>query len=141
VKIPSGIELINQVNEEPPIRVDKTRMQRVVVNLIRNAMEAMPQGGKLTIASTFDARNLQLSVSDTGQGIPEEMKERIWKPLKTTKAKGIGLGLAICKRFVEAHGGNIEVHSEIGKGTTFTIVLPPAAASKSKLQPVIAQVP
>jgi signal transduction histidine kinase len=84
----------------------------------------MPNGGRLRIASQVVGKNVQLSVSDTGGGIPDELMERIWKPLKTTKAKGVGLGLAICKRFVEAHGGKITVESERGRGATFKISLP-----------------
>ena len=134
VKIPPQIEMENYVSGEQPIFVDRSRMQRVVINLIRNAVEAMPTGGKLTISSKEDSSCVQLSVSDTGPGIPDELKERIWKPLKTTKAKGVGLGLTICKRFVEAHRGNIEVQSKVGSGATFTVTLPLADANKSKLQ-------
>jgi PAS domain S-box-containing protein len=126
VTVPKGIELANDVGGEQTILVDKSKMQRVVVNLIRNAIEAMPTGGRVTIESKEDPPNVHLSVSDTGPGIPIEVQAKIWKPLKTTKAKGIGLGLTICKRFVEAHHGKIEVQSETGKGATFKITLPRA---------------
>ena len=130
VKLGPTIELVNQVGDDP-IFVDKTMIQRVVLNLIRNALEAMPAGGKLTLSSQQNDQSVELSFSDTGAGIPAELKERIWKPLKTTKAKGIGLGLAICKRFVEANHGKIAVQSELGKGATFTITLPKPAEPSS----------
>jgi signal transduction histidine kinase len=125
--------------EGPPLSVDITKMQRVVINLIRNAIEAMPTGGRLTIVSSISSQNVELSVSDTGAGIPEELQERIWKPLKTTKARGVGLGLAICKKLVEAHQGRIEVQSEPGKGATFKVVLP-ITDQPNKPRPAIALV-
>jgi len=124
IALPPEVELTNHVSDEPALLVDKTRMQRVVINLVRNAIEAMPNGGRIIVVGRRDAQNAELTVSDTGPGIPEELKQRIWKPLNTTKAKGIGLGLAICKRFVEAHGGRIEALNERGKGATFKILLP-----------------
>jgi len=124
IAIPATIELTSHVPDKPTLLLDKTRMQRVVINLVRNAIDAMPEGGKISVTSGGDAQTVELTVADTGPGIPDELKEQIWKPLKTTKAKGIGLGLAICKRFVEAHSGRIEVLSESGKGTSFKIILP-----------------
>ena len=84
----------------------------------------MPNGGKLKIESRIVDGMWKLSFSDTGIGMPEEIKEKIGKPLLTTKAKGMGLGLAICKRIVEAHRGSISVESHPGKGTTFTVSIP-----------------
>jgi PAS domain S-box-containing protein len=124
IRIPPNIELTKLVNQEVTVEVDKVPMQRALVNLIRNAIEAMPEGGKLKIKGGGDSKSIELSISDTGPGIPDDVKVRMWKPLKTTKPKGIGLGLAICKRLVEAHGGRIEVKSEVGVGATFTIILP-----------------
>ena len=124
VSIPQPIELINQASEETTLSVDKTKMQRVIINLVRNAIEAMPSGGRITITSFTDSTSAGFSIADTGPGIPDEVKDKLWKPLKTTKARGIGLGLAICKRFVEAHRGRIEVLSETGKGTTFKVTIP-----------------
>jgi len=84
----------------------------------------MPQGGTLTTSSEQISGNVEISISDTGSGIPEKVMKNLWKPLQTTKAKGLGLGLAICKRVIDAHGGSIAVKSGIGEGTTVTICLP-----------------
>jgi signal transduction histidine kinase len=84
----------------------------------------MPTGGELSMTSTEAKGILEVKFADTGEGIPDDVMRNLWKPLKTTKSKGIGLGLAICKRIVETHGGSIEVESMPGKGTTFTIRLP-----------------
>jgi PAS domain S-box-containing protein len=134
VKIPPTIEVRILVGEETTVEIDKPRMQRAVVNLIRNAIEAMPKGGRLTIKSGGGSKSVELSISDSGMGISDEVKAKMWKPLKTSKPKGIGLGLAICKRLVEAHDGKIEVESEVGKGATFTIILPRARGGAVALQ-------
>jgi len=102
--------------------VDK--MRRVFLNLTLNAVDAMPKGGTLTIASTRSGDNVHITFRDTGEGMTTENLTRIWSPLFTTKAKGIGLGLAIAKRFVEAHGGSISVETKLGKGSTFTVTIP-----------------
>jgi signal transduction histidine kinase len=99
-------------------------MQRVFLNLIKNALEAMPNGGKLLVESHEQNGQVLINFSDTGIGIPEESIHELWTPLKTTKAKGTGFGLPICKRIVEAHGGRISVSSILGKGTVFTLTLP-----------------
>jgi len=84
----------------------------------------MPKGGKLTIESKETNDNLELAFTDTGTGMPKDIVEKIWKPLFTTKAKGMGFGLAICKRIVEMHGGQISVKSAVGKGSTFIVNIP-----------------
>ncbi len=121
---PSNIRVSNLTSDQPRIEVDAENMKRVFVNLIRNSIEAMPEGGELTIRSTESDGNLQINVSDTGAGITDEAGGRIWAPFFTTKAKGIGLGLSVCKRIVEAHKGHISFSTEIGKGTTFTLAIP-----------------
>jgi signal transduction histidine kinase len=135
IKIPPSVELTKLLDQEVTVEVDQVPMQRVIVNLVRNALEAMPDGGKLTIKDGGDCKNIELSISDTGHGIPDDIKARMWKPLKTMKPKGIGLGLAICKRLVEAHHGKIEVKTEIGLGTTFTIILPRTHLNEAAIQP------
>ena len=85
--------------------------------------EALPETGKLTIKSKEAKGKVEISVADTGEGIPKETLDKLFLPLFTTKSKGMGLGLAICKRIVEAHGGDISVESAVGKGTMFTITL------------------
>ena len=99
-------------------------MKRVFTNIITNAIDAMPEGGKLIITSRKRDDTLEFAFTDTGKGIPDEIKEKIWTPLFTTKSKGMGLGLAICKRMIEAHGGSISVESTVGKGIIFTIKIP-----------------
>ncbi len=106
------------------IVVDPTQIRRVIDNLIRNAVEAMPDGGKLTVSSEVQGEDVDLRVSDTGVGISEDELGNLFKPFHTTKSKGMGLGLVYCKRAVEAHGGSIVVESKLGKGTTFTVRLP-----------------
>ena len=113
------------VKSLPQVLTDPDQLDQVFKNIILNAVQAMPGGGRLTITTdTRDPDWLAISITDTGVGIPKENIEKVFEPLFTSKAKGIGLGLAITKTFVEGHGGTIEVQSEIGKGTTFTVKLP-----------------
>jgi PAS domain S-box-containing protein len=125
VRIPKNIRLVDSTRNQPKIRVDVDKLTRVFVNLIRNAVDAMPEGGKLTITSRQLDRKLQVSFADTGTGITGDVKEKLWSPLFTTKAQGIGLGLPIVKRLVEAHGGAVTVETKPGKGSTFTVAIPP----------------
>jgi signal transduction histidine kinase len=118
------IRVINSVDKNQEIRVAVDKMQRVFMNLINNAMDAMPEGGTLTIRSTVNAKSVEVSFDDTGSGISLENLNNLFQPLFTTKSKGIGLGLLICKRFVDAHKGTITVTSKQGKGTTFTVSIP-----------------
>ncbi|MGZ7132351.1 MAG: PAS domain S-box protein [Halobacteriota archaeon] len=109
------------------VKVDAYLMRRVFANLILNALQAMPNGGKLTINGTATTDSVTIHISDTGVGIPHAMRDKLFSPLVTGKAKGTGLGLAVVKRIVEAHNGTITFESEEGKGTTFTVTLPQAA--------------
>jgi signal transduction histidine kinase len=123
--IPDNVEVTPIMGEGlDSISIDPDIMHRVIDNLVKNAVEAMPDGGKLTIEAKRGDDGAVLSISDTGLGIPEEVRERIFTPLYTTKAGGMGLGLTYCKRAVEAHGGTLSFETETGKGTTFTITLP-----------------
>jgi signal transduction histidine kinase len=106
------------------MKLDVEKMSRVFLNLTLNALDAMPKGGTLTIASTRSGTNVRISFRDTGEGITTETLSRIWSPLFTTKAKGMGFGLAVSKRLVEAHGGCISVETKVGKGSTFTVTVP-----------------
>jgi len=108
----------------PPTSIDATQMQQVLVNLIKNAMQAMSRGGTLTLQTGEGSDGIWVSVADTGGGIPQEEISRIFEPFYTTKKKGSGLGLMIVQRIVRAHGGKIEVESRVGRGTTFRIWLP-----------------
>jgi PAS domain S-box-containing protein len=124
VKAPKNIRIIDKTKNKPKIKIDADKTKRVLVNIIKNAIDVMPEGGKLTIESKKTNSNTEITIADTGTGIPEENLEKIWTPLFTTRAKGMGLGLPICKHIVEAHGGKISVQSTAGKGTIFTITIP-----------------
>jgi len=108
----------------PLAPLDATQMQQVLVNLIKNAMQATTKGGTLTLRTGEGSEGVWLSVADTGGGIPQEQINRIFEPFFTTKKKGSGLGLMIVQRIVRAHGGRIELESDVGRGTTFRIWLP-----------------
>jgi PAS domain S-box-containing protein len=103
---------------------DATQLQQVLVNLVKNAMQAMTTGGTLTLQTGETSDGVWVSVADTGGGIPQEQINRIFEPFYTTKKKGSGLGLMIVQRIVRAHGGRIELESNVGRGTTFRIWLP-----------------
>jgi PAS domain S-box-containing protein len=108
----------------PLAPVDRTQIQQVLVNLIKNAMQAMTRGGTLALQTGEGSDGVWVSVADTGGGIPQEQINRIFEPFYTTKKKGSGLGLMIVQRIVRAHGGRIDLESDVGRGTTFRIWLP-----------------
>ena len=149
--IPEGISVTRDIPDDlPRVFVDLFQMGQIFQNLITNAVQAMPEGGSLRIAArrvsssefqvlssdlkpetsnlTPDGDFIEISVSDTGEGISPENMKKLFQPLFTTKAKGIGLGLVVCKKLVEANRGRIEVESELGKGTTFRVCLPTAVS-------------
>ena len=111
----------------PQAQVDRERMEQALTNLVLNAVEVMPNGGTLGIGLGGNEHWLIIAISDTGPGISHDVQRRIFEPFFTTKARGTGLGLAVAQRIIEEHGGTIEVSSEIGKGTKFTIQLPLSA--------------
>jgi PAS domain S-box-containing protein len=124
VEVPSNVKIVNNLLHKQILKADSDKIKRVFANLIKNAIDAMPDGGKLTIDSKVDNNGIEISFTDTGTGIPDEVLPKLFSPLFTTKAKGMGFGLAICKRIVEAHGGTITVKTATGKGTTFILNLP-----------------
>ena len=111
-------------DELPPVRADGNLLVQVLVNLFLNAVEAMPEGGRLRISVRPVGQEVEIAVSDTGRGIPPDERERIFDPFFSTRPGGTGLGLSIAHSIVEAHGGRIEVESTPGAGTTFRIELP-----------------
>ena len=115
----------------PPIEVDPQQIQQVFRNLIANGIDAMPDGGHLTIDVAEDNSTdmVRVTVRDTGTGIKPEQMEKLFQPLYTTKARGTGLGLVVVKNLIQANGGSVDVQSEPGKGTKFTIRLPAAPPS------------
>ncbi|NIO37341.1 PAS domain S-box protein [Candidatus Bathyarchaeota archaeon] len=124
VEIPNAVILKDLTKNRPKIRVDFERIKRAFINLTKNAIDAMPKGGTLTIETRKSKGNLRFVFSDTGVGMSRRTLNRLWTPLFTTKAKGMGFGLPICKRIVDAHGGSISVKSARGKGTTFIVTIP-----------------
>ncbi len=108
----------------PATPVDPTQVQQALVNLVKNAMQAMTRGGTLTLQTGENPDAVWVSVADTGGGIPQEQINRIFEPFYTTKKKGTGLGLMIVQRIVRAHNGRIELDSHVGRGTTFRLWLP-----------------
>jgi len=126
LKIPAGVQVDYNVGPNITIKTDVSYIRRVITNLTSNAIQAMPNGGTLTIKAKYEneRRNVQITVADTGQGIPKELQNNLFKPLFTTKSKGQDFGLVVVKKFVEALNGTINFESEAGKGTKFTINLP-----------------
>ncbi|MGH7134563.1 MAG: sensor histidine kinase, partial [Pirellulales bacterium] len=109
----------------PPVLGDARQLQIVFSNLVRNARDAMlPKGGSLAISAQADGDSVAVTVADSGGGIARENLERILEPLYSTKARGIGLGLAITRSILDKHGGRLNVESELGVGSRFTVRLP-----------------
>ena len=124
VKIPGNVQVAIDIDgESSNLRLDTALFTRVLTNLILNAVQAMPNGGKLTIVGSV-AEPITVKVQDTGVGIAPENLPKIFDPVFTTKARGQGLGLSICKRLIEAQGGTINVTSEVGKGSIFVFKIP-----------------
>jgi signal transduction histidine kinase len=124
IMIPENVDVAIEIPENFKLLLDPSLMKRVFTNLITNALQAMPEGGLLTIRASNTEGNTLISFQDTGIGISEQNLDKIFQPLFTTKSKGQGLGLAVCKRLVEAMNGIIMVESNLGKGTTFTLKIP-----------------
>jgi PAS domain S-box-containing protein len=124
---PENIEVLsNFEGKKLFINVDARQIKQVLANLVTNAYQAMPEGGTLTLSTKKMDPMVALDIMDSGCGISQENMKRLFEPLLTTKARGIGLGLIVSKMLVEANGGSIIVTSEAGKGSTFTLLLPEA---------------
>jgi signal transduction histidine kinase len=124
--LPENVEVSIKVEAEArKVVADSIFINRMMYNLVNNAVQAMPKGGKLTIHAYKEAKDVVITVKDTGVGIPEKVKSKLFTPMFTTKAKGQGFGLAVIKRMAEALGGTVSFESQEGEGTTFTIRLPP----------------
>jgi signal transduction histidine kinase len=141
VKVPSNVRILDKTKEAQRIKCDQEKMKTAFAKLVENAFDAMPNGGMLTVESTRAKEGVTISFSDTGVGIPSEVMKKLWSPLFTTKAKGMGLGLTICKRIVEAHGGTISAESSTGKGSTFTITVPPDPRTKQEDSEIFMAIP
>jgi PAS domain S-box-containing protein len=124
-RIPENIQASIKVeNGAEKIVVDSAYVQRILSNLVNNAVQAMPNGGKLTVHAYREGKDNVITVADTGVGIPEEAKSKLFTPLFTTKSKGQGFGLAVVKRMTEALGGTVTFESQAEKGTKFIVRLP-----------------
>lgn len=110
----------------PLVHADENLLRHVLISLIANALDAMPKGGELTVSGRIEksAGRVEISIKDTGNGIPRERMDKIFKPFYTTKPKGMGVGLSLAKRIIERHGGALRLESEEGVGTTVSLLLP-----------------
>ncbi|HSN92276.1 MAG TPA: ATP-binding protein [Anaeromyxobacteraceae bacterium] len=125
---PKGVELSRQIEAGlPAVRADRDQILQVLLNLVTNAVEAMPGGGTLRVAARREAGAVAFSVSDSGPGIAPQDQPRVFEPYFTTKEEGTGLGLAIARRIAEEHGGSLDLESAPGRGATFTLRLPAAS--------------
>jgi signal transduction histidine kinase len=113
----------------PPVRLNRDMFKQALLNLMLNAEQALSGGGSITVQAVFEPGYVCLSLIDTGQGMPPDVVAKVFEPFFSTKPGGSGLGLATTRKIVEAHQGAIEVQSEVGKGTKFTIRLPADASA------------
>jgi signal transduction histidine kinase len=120
-RIRTGVQF---AENSPKVNADPSEIERVVFNLLTNAVDAMPEGGDLTVRVHSAGGEARISVEDTGTGVPDENRPQLFRPFFTTRERGVGMGLAICRRIVEENGGSIAVESAPGKGSRFTIKLP-----------------
>jgi signal transduction histidine kinase len=121
---PSGVEVARRLPPGlPAIRADRPQLRQVLLNLVCNAYDAMPAGGLLVIEADRDGPGVRVTVSDTGGGIADDVAPRLFEPFFTTKAKGIGLGLSVARRIIDAHGGSLDVRTHSGTGASFTLCL------------------
>jgi signal transduction histidine kinase len=123
VPLPDNIRLVKNFSHFK-VMLDPDKMTQVIINIVSNAKDAMPDGGEITITERETPRYAEISIEDSGMGMSQETISHIFEPLYSTKLKGIGLGLSIVKEIVEAHFGKISAQSVKGLGTKFTITLP-----------------
>lgn len=124
IQVPDHITILNEATEEVKMLLDRRSIEKVFISILKNSIEALPEKGIIRIESILREPNIEISFTDSGIGIPESILPKIFSPLVTTKAKGMGMSLAICKRIVEAHGGKVGIESTVGKGTIFSVTLP-----------------
>jgi PAS domain S-box-containing protein len=129
------VQVINELPARPVIvKVDADLMQQALLNVVLNGAQAMTMGGKLRVRLTEDTRWAALSVADEGEGIPDDIRSKIFNLYFTTKKEGSGIGLAMTYRIIQLHNGQVDVESHIGQGTTFTLKIPVANPSETKLR-------
>ncbi|HEX2746258.1 MAG TPA: ATP-binding protein [Streptosporangiaceae bacterium] len=130
---PAGVQVVRE-GEPQMVEADRDQIRQALLNLITNAYDSMPGGGVLTVSTASAPGSVQITVTDTGTGMDELTRNSIFTPFFTKKTRGIGLGLAVTKRVVEAHGGTIAVRTEPAVGSSFTLTLPVLAEMASALQ-------
>jgi signal transduction histidine kinase len=128
---PTGVTVDRSGESNITVRGDREMLRQVLLNIIGNGYQAMPDGGRVTVGVESVGGAVQLRIGDSGVGMSAETQERLFEPFFTTKPRGVGLGLAVTKRIVEAHNGTISVSSEEGRGTAFTVLLPVIAAPRN----------
>ena len=123
----AGVEVVRELPPDTPRALaDEGQLRQVFLNLLRNAREAMLGGGRLTIATRPLEHEVEVTLRDTGRGMTEAVRARIFEPFFSTKEDGTGLGLAVCQQILKSHGGALSCESEPGRGTTFSVRLPRA---------------
>ncbi len=130
----SGVELERQYADLSPVRVDRPLLTQALVNLVFNAVQAMPSGGRLTLGLERRGESAEIRIADTGQGIAPEHRSRIFQLFFTTRPGGSGIGLASAYKAVQLHDGSIDFDSHVGRGTTYRIELPLA-----RLEPAVSR--
>ncbi len=134
--MPEGVEVRRELGAGGEVPFDRERFRRALINVVDNACQAMDakmeaaEGApeqRLTVASRVVGQRLEVSISDTGAGLAAELSAKVFEPLYSTKAFGVGLGLPMVKQVLEQHGGGVELESEVGVGTRITLWLPQAA--------------
>jgi signal transduction histidine kinase len=124
IEIPEKITVKLELGETGKVTLDHTKIRRALNNLIKNAVDAMPEGGMLTVVSKLKGEKVIIELIDTGPGIPVDIQENLYQPFGSKKPGGSGLGLPSAKRIIESHGGTIAYDTVLSKGTTFRITLP-----------------
>ena len=117
----NNCEMVVSLGNIQNVSVDQHSIRQIILNMVRNGLDAMPNGGTITITTQTDGEKVLLSIKDVGIGIPPEIRDKLGTPFLTTKATGTGLGLAVCYRIVQRHGAKLTLESELGKGTVFTV--------------------
>jgi signal transduction histidine kinase len=131
---PGSVKVVRQLDPAlPPVLVDGRQVRQALLNVAANAVQAMPRGGRLTVRARLEGTVAVVDLEDSGAGIPADVLARIFEPFFPTKATGSGLGLAVVKRIVDAHGGEVLVRSEAGRGTCFTLRFPAAPSDAVEL--------
>jgi signal transduction histidine kinase len=124
LEIPDNVQLTLEADKIESFKMDPSKIALIFRKLIKNAVEALPSGGTITVGINDQDDYVEVKIADTGPGIPEEVAKVVFKPFKTERKGGKGLGIPACKRIVEAHGGTINFETKLGEGTIFKFTIP-----------------